>query len=144
MRLCPVEHGRVAVCEAVGDIRQPVQRLGNGAGTLLEQPDLPQGVVAAGADHEMARVRRQALELTLDAVDHRTVLGQQGRPPALRQDVPELGRHVGSARHIGAVVEHRITEQDNVLHHHLRGGTTRFGRRHAREGGHRQHRATRR
>jgi hypothetical protein len=81
-----------------------------------------QGVVAAGADHEVAGIRREPIELPRDIPRHRAVHRPQRRPPAFGQARSELRHHVGPAADVGGVVEDRVTKQDGMAVRHARLG----------------------
>jgi len=82
---------------------------------LVEHADIAERVVAAGADDQMRGVGGKAFELAPDVRRRRAVDRRERRPGAGRQPRPELAHDVRLAPpDIGAVVEDRVAEKDDV------------------------------
>ena len=74
----------VFALEVVGDVGQPEERFGGRADRRAEEIDVAEGVVAAGADEQVRRVRRQATQLLAHALRRASVYRPERRPPAGR------------------------------------------------------------
>jgi len=106
----------VVAFETVAHFREPVQGGGCGTRSLLDHTRFKQRIVAAHAEHQMARISRHSAELRADVLERGAVHRVQGGTPALRKHRAQLPDHVGSVSHIRGVVENRVTEQHDMVH----------------------------
>jgi hypothetical protein len=84
------QHREVAALEPVADVGQAQERLAGGAGGRREEVAATERVVAADADDQVRRVRRQVPELLAPAHGRAPVDGQERRSRAVRQPLPHL------------------------------------------------------
>ncbi|WP_203566264.1 hypothetical protein [Aurantimonas aggregata] len=76
-------------------------------------------IVSPNASDELARIWLEPLKLPLDTARDGAVDGVQCRTPAVRQALPQLLHDIGATRNIGAVVEDRVAEKNDMLHGEL-------------------------
>lgn len=111
-RYVPLEHGSdhgvVVLCESLGDVSELCQCLANGAGRFLEYVDVGQGIIAARADDEMARIFGRGVKLAFNIASGRPINGAQGRFPRPWQLGAKLMHDIGMARHVSGIVKDRV------------------------------------
>jgi hypothetical protein len=102
--------------EFVTDVGQPEERFSRGSRRCAEEVAATERVVAADADDQVRRVRRQKPQLFAYVSDRAPVDGSERCFPPVRQPLPHLPDDVGRASCVGGVVEDRISQKNNVVH----------------------------
>lgn len=111
-----LEQSAIPALEFVCRIGYPPQDLRAGARAPIEEIEVTQYVVPAGAHHEVRRTARQSLELYRHFADDRAIDGKErGRPPC-RKQTAKMRYDVGSTGDVCGVIEDRISEKNDVSH----------------------------